>query len=80
MPPRDRDPRFILLEGGAPPRPVAHTPLREILVDELLDALVIFDLLKSDFESEEAAPLLWMRPHIHRIFEEIGTLVEQLGE
>jgi len=49
-------------------------------VDELTDALVIFDLLKSDLEGEEAAALLWIRPRIERVFEEIGNMIEELGE
>jgi hypothetical protein len=50
------------------------------VLDELVEALVIFDLLRSDLEGDDAAPFPWIAPHVNRIFNEIGELVERLGE
>jgi hypothetical protein len=50
------------------------------VLDELLEALVIFDLLQNDLAGDSAASLRWIAPHLERISDEIGDLVKQLGQ
>jgi hypothetical protein len=42
-------------------------------LDELVEALVLFDLLQNELTGESATPLLWIAPHLARISGEIGT-------
>jgi hypothetical protein len=74
------DPRFLRLLDGVAPVPAAPVPLRELVLDELVEALVLFDLLQNELVGDSATPLLWIAPHLARISGEIGTLVERLGE
>jgi hypothetical protein len=80
MPQPTPDPPFLRLLDGSKPLPATPVPLREVVLDELVEALVLFDLLQNELTGETATPYRWMAPHLARISGEIGTLLEQLGD
>lgn len=77
---RDLDSALALLDVFDPRSPSGPVPLRESLLDGLTESLVTFALMTTDLAGVEGTAYLWIRPRIERVFEEIASIVEDLGE
>jgi len=78
VPPRRPDrPFFLVGEEPEAPLPVP-LPFEELLLDELLEALVLFDLLQAELVRDDAGPFLRVAPHLKQISDGIGGLLRQL--
>jgi hypothetical protein len=78
------DKRFF--DGAAPlPKPVLSLadwetlPLATRVCDRLVEILLLASEIRTDLESEGAAPLTWIAPEIERVLEQTDEALQRLA-
>jgi hypothetical protein len=69
--------------GGFVPLPLLELeglPISERVVDRLIDILLAADELLGELQTEEANPLLWIEPHVQRVYREVDSLVRRFAD
>jgi hypothetical protein len=69
----------LILEAFEDAEPLSSLPLRERIMDRLLEIVILTDELRAEFSTEEANPLLWLEPQIDRIMREVDAAVGRLA-
>lgn len=55
-------------------------PLNARVLDELITMLNHADALLRELQTEEASPLLWIEPHVWRVYREVNALIGRFSE
>lgn len=61
-------------------RRYGHLPLRERVVDELADMLFAVDTVLDSLDTEEANSILWIEPHVRRLYDEVNALMHRMSQ
>lgn len=59
---------------------LAALPLEIRVLDRLTDVLVLSHELLSEFQTEDANRLLWLEPHIRRVYDEVDQLIRRFAQ
>ena len=59
---------------------LAALPLGMRVLDRLTEVLVLSDELLAEFQTEDANPLLWLEPHIRRVYDDVDQAVRRLAQ
>ena len=59
---------------------LAALPLGVRVLDRLTEVLVLSDELLAEFQTEDANELLWMEPHIRRVYDDVDQAMRRLAQ
>lgn len=59
---------------------LAALPLGMRVLDRLTEVLVLSDELLGEFQTEEANAMLWLEPHIRRVYDDVDLLIRRLAQ
>lgn len=59
---------------------LAALPLGMRVLDRLTEVLVLSDELLAEFQTEDANQLLWLEPHIRRVYDDVDQAIRRLAQ
>ena len=59
---------------------LAALPLGMRVLDRLTEVLVLSDELLAEFQTEDANQLLWLEPHIRRVYDDVDQAMRRLAQ
>ena len=65
---------------GVTARALAPEPLEVRVLDRLTAVIVLTDELLTEFQSEDARALLWLEPHVRRVYDDVDSLMTRLAQ
>lgn len=58
----------------------AGLPLATRVLDRLTEVIILTDELLAEFQTEEANPMLWLEPHIQRVYDDVDSIMRRLAQ
>lgn len=76
----DRERQLFPTQGLTALPGLAALPLGVRVIDRLTEVLVLSDELLAEFQTEDANELLWMEPHIRRVYDDVDQAMRRLAQ
>lgn len=70
----------VELHGLTPPFDLAALPLPARVLDRLTAVLMLTDELLGEFQTEDANGMLWLEPHIQRVYDDVDRVMKRLAQ
>ena len=76
----DREQQLFQLQRLTAISELAALPLGMRVLDRLAEVLVLSDELLAEFQTEDANRLLWLEPHIRRVYDDVDQAIRRLAQ